>query len=60
MFGVTRDTYNKRKKAIDYKRSQASCVISLVQEICNIMPRLGGSKLYYMLENKLSKWGISR
>lgn len=60
MFGVTRQAYYKRKRAIDYKRSQAGCVVELVQAVRNSMPRLGVRKLYYMLEKELVKLGVGR
>jgi len=42
------------------KQATARKVIAIVQEIRNIMPRIGTRKLYYMLKEKLCKLNVGR
>ncbi len=54
---MTRQAYYKSRKRIENKAFEEQIVIGLVQEKRQIMPRLGGRKLHYLLKDDLSQIG---
>jgi putative transposase len=56
-FGITRQAFYKSKKQVTKKKLETSMVVELVKEKRRKMPRLGGKKLYFLLEDNLSKIG---
>lgn len=60
MFGLDRQVYYRRIKRTKSRQSIAQKVVSLVQEIRTVQPRLGTRKLYYLLYNELQSLKIGR
>lgn len=56
-FEITRQAYYKDRKLVEKRGLEESLVVELVQEQRRDLPRLGGRKLYHLLENDLSKIG---
>ena len=60
LFGVNRQVYYRRKKMVQTNQERACKVISLVQAVRALMPRIGTRKLYYLLQEELSELGVGR
>lgn len=60
LFGYNRQVYYRSKNRFSIKRQRAESVLSLVNSIRCKMPRLGGKKLYHILESDLKKLGVGR
>jgi transposase InsO family protein len=52
--------YYRSIKSRAKKQKTAQQVILLVRTVRNVMPKLGGKKLYYLLQNELSELNIGR
>ena len=57
---MNRQVYYRLIKSRDQKQKTAQAVIVLVRNIRNVMPKLGGRKLYYLLESELSELKVGR
>ena len=60
LFGVARQVYYRRKKMVQTKQERAFRVLSLVQAVRSLMPRIGTRKLYYLLEQELNELSVGR
>ena len=60
LFGVNRQVYYRCKKTVQAKQERAYKVISLVQAVRALMPRIGARKLYYLLEEELNELSVGR
>ena len=60
LFGVNRQVYYRRERAMHQKQERASKVINMVQAIRAQMPRIGTRKLYYLLQSELKFLGVGR
>ena len=60
MFGLDRQVYYRRIKRSKIRQNLAQKVVSLVQEIRTVQPRLGTRKLYYLLYDELQTFKIGR
>ena len=60
MFGRTRQAYYKSVKSLATKKDISSEVIEKVDNIRDFMPRVGGLKLYYLLNDDLTKLHVGR
>ncbi|WP_418264739.1 IS3 family transposase [Flavobacterium faecale] len=60
MFGIDRQVYYRKIRRRASKQSKAKEVISMVNDIREIMPRVGTRKLYYLLLDKLQLMKIGR
>ncbi|MDX2415809.1 MAG: IS3 family transposase [Bacteroidales bacterium] len=60
LFGVNRQVYYRRKRAIAHGQATASKVISIVSYVRQQMPRIGTRKLYYLLQDQLNDIGVGR
>ena len=60
LFGVNRQVYYRRKKMVQTKQERAFRVLSLVQAVRALLPRIGTRKLYYLLEAQLNEMGVGR
>lgn len=49
VFGISRQSYYKRKQSVKYKQALVIDTLEKVQSIRRFMPRIGTRKLYYML-----------
>ena len=58
--GVNRQAYYRRKRSIQKRRETAYEVVMLVMELRQQMPRIGGRKLYYLLQDQLCQIGVGR
>jgi len=57
---VNRQVYYRLIKSREHKQKTALTVIALVCKIRNVMPKLGGKKLYYLLQSELSELNVGR
>jgi putative transposase len=60
LFGINRQVYYRRIRKISLKQSHAQIVTRLVIAQRGSMPRIGGKKLYYILEADLKALKIGR
>ena len=60
MFGVNRQVYYRRLKAVKRRKSRAVKVLELVESIRIRMPKIGTRKLYFMLEEDLKLLRVGR
>jgi len=60
LLGVNRQVYYRSIKSRLHKQSIAQKVIALVREIRILMPKLGGKKLYYLLNEQLKALKVGR
>jgi len=60
LVGINRQRYYRSFWLISGKQAKADKVISLVNDIRMLMPRIGTRKLYYMLESSLQELHIGR
>ena len=60
MFGWNRQVYYRSIKRTQTRKSKASQVINLVGNLRLKMPKLGGRKLYFLLQEKLKSLKIGR
>lgn len=60
LFGIDRQVYYRKIRRKATKQSKATEVISMVQDIRKIMPRIGTRKLYYLLLARLQLMNIGR
>ena len=60
LFGVNRQVYYRKKKAMQKKLETAEQVVSLVHDVRMQMPRIGTRKLYYLLEDRLKELRVGR
>lgn len=59
LFGFSRQAYYKRQKVEQRQLMQTAIVVDLVDEIRQDIPRIGGKKLYFMLQSKLRGYDIT-
>ncbi|MFT5581579.1 MAG: putative transposase, partial [Psychromonas sp.] len=57
---MNRQVYYRLIKSREQKQKTAQTVIALVRNIRNVMPKLGGKKLYYLLQPDLSQLNVGR
>ena len=60
MFGVNRQVYYRRIRAVKRRKTRAVQVIELVESIRLQMPKLGARKLYFLLEDELKQLKVGR
>ncbi len=60
MFGVNRQVYYRRIRAVKRRKSRAVQVIELVESIRLQMPKIGTRKLYFILEVELKRLNVGR
>lgn len=60
MFGVNRQVYYRRIRAVKRRKSRAVQVIELVESIRLQMPKIGTRKLYFILEDELKRLNVGR
>lgn len=60
MFGYSRQVYYRTKSKKNKHQKRAEEVISMVRAVRIQMPRLGGKKLYHILESRLKDLGVGR
>ena len=60
MFGLDRQVYYRRIKRTKTRQTLAQKVVSWVQDIRTVQPRLGTRKLYYLLYDQLQTLKIGR
>ena len=60
MFGWNRQVYYRSIKRTQTRKSKASQVINLVENLRLKMPKLGGRKLYFLLQDKLKSLKVGR
>lgn len=60
MFGVSRQSFYKRKQSHLEKQAQQCKVVELVQGVRMNMPRIGTRKLYHILGEELNKLRVGR
>jgi len=60
LFGVRRQTYYRSFWLVRTHQEIASLVIDMVLGVRHRMPRVGGRKLYYLLQDELSKLHVGR
>ena len=60
LFGYNRQVYYRSKARVSQHQQKAEIVISLVKSVRLKMPRLGGKKLYHILEGELKDLGVGR
>ena len=57
---MNRQVYYRLIKSREQKQETAQAIIALVRNIRNVMPKLGGKKLYYLLQSDLSELNVGR
>ena len=60
LFGYSRQVYYRSKKRVSKNRDRAELVVGLVKSVRMIMPRIGGKKLYHILQQRLQDLGVGR
>lgn len=60
MLGITRQSYYKHQKACQARQRLAKEVLHLVQSIRILLPKLGGRKLYHLLQHQLKALKVGR
>ena len=60
LFGYNRQVYYRAKRRLVKNKGIAELVVSLVKSVRIKMPRLGGKKLYYILQGELNDVGVGR
>jgi len=60
LFGYNRQVYYRSKNRVIKHQERAEQVYGMVQSVRSKMPRLGGKKLYHLLQSELMKLGIGR
>ncbi|WP_253271318.1 hypothetical protein [Saprospira grandis] len=60
LVGINRQKYYRSKAKVRSNQGLAEKVVALVQEVRNKMPRLGGRKLYHLLQAELKALGVGR
>lgn len=60
LFGVNKQVYYRRKKAIQKRQETADQIVRMVTEVRQQMPRIGTRKLYYLLQDQLKDLGVGR
>jgi putative transposase len=60
LFGVNRQVYYRRIRAVKRRKTRAVQVIELVESIRLQMPKLGARKLYFLLEDELKQLKVGR
>ena len=60
MVGINRQKYYRSKAKHRSNQGLAEKVVALVQEVRNKMPRLGGRKLYHLLQSELKALRVGR
>ncbi len=60
LFGYNRQVYYRSKTRVKRHQQKAEKVITLVNAVRLKMPRLGGRKLYHLLERELKELGVGR
>jgi len=60
LFGVNRQVYYRRIRAVKRRKSRAVQVIELVESIRLQMPKIGTRKLYFILEDELKQLNVGR
>ena len=53
MFGVDRQVYYRNLKRRSKRKHNAKLIVSWVEELRMIHPKMGGKKLYFLLKEKL-------
>ena len=60
MFGVSRQAYYRSLRSQQRRKQTAEQVVQLVRQVRMEMPRLGGRKLYHVLQPALKELGVGR
>ena len=60
LFGYSRQVYYRSKNRVSKNRDRAEQVVGLVKSVRMIMPRIGGKKLYHILQHQLQDLGVGR
>jgi len=60
LFGCSRQVYYRGLKKENQMQVKSKAVITLVQEVRHILPRVGTRKLYHMLYKPLQELGVGR
>lgn len=60
LFGYNRQVYYRSKTRVSQHQQRSELVISLVNSVRSKMPKIGGKKLYYLLEGEMKKLGVGR
>jgi len=60
LLGLNRQIYYRQKKSIASRQETAAKVVDMIIPLRQLMPRLGTRKLYYLLQEPLSKLGVGR
>jgi putative transposase len=60
LFGVNRQVYYRRIRAVKRRKTRAVQVIELVESIRLQMPKIGTRKLYFILEDELKRLNVGR
>ena len=60
LFGYNRQVYYRFKNRVNKHQQRAEAVISLVTSVRMRMPRIGGKKLYHILQTDLKGLGVGR
>ena len=60
LFGYNRQVYYRSKKRVKVCQQRAEKVVGLVKAVRMRMPRIGGKKLYHILESELQDLGVGR
>lgn len=55
MLRISRQAFYKNRKSRESKEFEEEVIVGLVKEVRHIQPRIGGRKLYYMLQDDLEK-----
>ena len=60
LFGYSRQVYYRSKERTKSNQQTAEAVVALVKSVRTKMPRIGGKKLYYLLDGPLNELGVGR
>lgn len=60
MFGVDRQVYYRNLKRRKKRKQNATQIVSWIEELRILHPKMGGKKLYFLLKNKLETLRIGR
>ena len=60
MLGVNRQVYYRSKKSTEKRKETKEIVVIMVKGIRLDMPKIGGRKLYHLLQDQLSPLGVGR
>ena len=60
LFGASRQVYYRAVRSVKKRKQIAQQVVQIVEQVRMELPRLGGRKLYYLLQPKLSGLSVGR